>query len=88
MDIYCNQIHVLISIIYPLSNCGVIVERVQNSYDLMECNNCNTHFCYGCNFIFRYSAEVEWICTCMLLPKTNHREYKHDSLYSCKKNLC
>ena len=64
-----------------------MIERLDNTCDLMECNNCNTQFCYGCNFIFRYGAEVDWICTCMLLPRTNPREYKHESLSSCKEKF-
>lgn len=70
-------------VICPKIECGIAIAREDNTCDLMECRICRTQFCYGCNFIFRYDAEVDWTCSCMLLPRTDPREYKDPSLSTC-----
>jgi hypothetical protein len=63
--------------------CEVILERIEYGCDLMKCKNCKNQFCYGCNYVFIYGAEVDWVCTC-LIPGTHPREYKDPSFTSCK----
>ena len=90
MSLYCPRCAKLIMELNPSTRqfvscpcCEVMIERIEQGCDLVECYNCQNQFCYGCNFIFVYGAEVDWVCTC-LIRGTHPREYKDPSFSSCK----
>ena len=90
MSLYCPPCAEMIMQLNPSTRqfvscpcCEVMLERLSNTCDLMKCKNCKNQFCYGCNFLFIYGVEVDWICTC-LIQGTNPREYKDPSFTSCK----